>query len=103
MSDLISRQDAIEAIANIGFVDEDDGRCHDQAENLEYAEQVLEDVPSAEKTGRWILAKDQSKEDTENGNYRYVCSECDHSDIHAKTQEVPYCWHCGARMAGDTE
>lgn len=48
--DLISRQDAIEAIAEIGFVDEDDGRCHDWEENIEYAEQVLEDVPSAEKT-----------------------------------------------------
>lgn len=23
---------------------------------------------------------------------------CTFSDIHAKTTEVPYCWHCGADM-----
>ena len=32
------------------------------------------------------------------GNGQYRCSNCGHGDIQAKTQEVPYCWWCGARM-----
>ena len=94
MSDLISRQAAVEAVQDV-----------DTRETVSVSEEVkaINALPSAEKTGKWILAKNQSKEDTENGNYRYVCSECDYSDIHAKTQEVPYCWHCGAKMVGDTK
>ena len=30
----------------------------------------------------------------------FICSECGHWDIHARTQEVPYCWWCGAHMEG---
>ena len=48
--------------------------------------------------GGWILSKLQSQADNDNGNYAYVCTNCHHTDIHAKTQEVPYCWYCGARM-----
>ena len=96
MNDTISRQDSIRLIENTPY----DWSNLTERKNMINKFKAL---PSAEKTGKWILAKDQIKEDTENGNYRYVCSECDHSDIHAKTQEVPYCWHCGARMVGDTE
>ena len=55
------------------------------------------------KKGKWLLSDEQRREDTDNGNYRYVCSNCLHSDIHAKTQEVPYCWWCGAYMKGGQE
>lgn len=37
------------------------------------------------------------------GNGQYRCSNCQHGDIHAKTQEVPYCWYCGAKMDGGAE
>lgn len=57
-------------------------------------------VPERKK-GKWILSDEQRREDTDNDNYRYVCSNCLHSDIHAKTQEVPYCWWCGADMRGE--
>ncbi len=58
-----------------------------------------ETTPSAEPVhGEWILADEQRKEDTDNDNYRYICSECGHSDLHSKSQEVPYCWWCGAKM-----
>ena len=33
-----------------------------------------------------------------NGNAHYECSECHYGDEHAESQEVPYCWHCGASM-----
>ena len=34
------------------------------------------------------------------GNGQYRCSNCQHGDVHAKTQEVPFCWYCGAKMDG---
>ena len=48
--------------------------------------------------GHWILSQNQDKEDTDNGNYRFECSNCGCSDTHSKATEVPYCWHCGADM-----
>lgn len=33
-----------------------------------------------------------------NGNAQYECSNCYHNDEQAESQEVPYCWHCGAKM-----
>ena len=58
----------------------------------------LPPVTPQQKTGYWILADEQSKEDIENDNYRFICSECGCSDIHAKGTKVPYCWKCGAKM-----
>ena len=55
---------------------------------------------SEPKTGKWILHDNQRQEDIDNGNYLYICSECNKSDLHAKSQEVPYCWWCGAKMEG---
>lgn len=53
--------------------------------------------------GKWILSDLQSQADNDNGNYAYVCTNCNHTDIHAKTQEVPYCWWCGAIMEGTND
>lgn len=64
----------------------------------------IDEMPSIQptieerKTGHWILYENQRQEDVENGNYLYICSECGKSDLHAKTQEVPFCWWCGAKM-----
>lgn len=38
-----------------------------------------------------------------NGNAQYECSNCHYGDEHAESQEVPYCWHCGAKMKGGAE
>lgn len=53
-----------------------------------------------ERKGKWILDDEQDPSEIFNGNYRYICSECGKKDIHARTQEVPFCWHCGAKMEG---
>ena len=37
------------------------------------------------------------------GNGQYRCSNCQHGDVHAKTQEVPFCWYCGAKMDGGSD
>jgi len=48
--------------------------------------------------GKWMLLAEQNQEDVKAGNYAYWCSRCYAGDVHAKTQEVPYCWRCGAKM-----
>lgn len=60
----------------------------------------IESAQSVQRTGKWILHDNQRQEDVDCGNYLYICSECGYSDLHAKTQDVPYCWHCGAKMSG---
>ena len=95
MSDLIKREDAIKALKdNREFIDGD-------AYPFDCACDVIQAVPSADRPqGKWILSDLQSKADNDNGNYAYVCTNCNHTDVHAKTQKVPYCWWCGARMKG---
>lgn len=46
--------------------------------------------------GKWIRTGSLG-----NGNAQYTCSNCSYGDEHAESQEVPYCWHCGADMRGD--
>ena len=62
---------------------------------------ALKDAQPERKKGKWRLADKQNPEDKANGNYLYFCSNCFHADLHAKTQEVPYCWYCGAEMEED--
>ena len=63
---------------------------------------AVEIMPSVEaepvRHGHWMPYENQNQDDVNNCNYLYVCSNCNYSDIHAKTAEVPYCWHCGAKM-----
>ena len=44
--------------------------------------------------GKWIQLMDY---DIDN-NAVFECSVCGGSDMHARGVDVPYCWHCGARM-----
>lgn len=69
--------------------------------NYQQIMEFIEKIPSVspqQRTGRWILADEQNEEDVANDNYRFICSECQCSDIHAKGTKVPYCWKCGAKM-----
>lgn len=59
---------------------------------LNLAIKALEERPK----GKWIRTGSLG-----NGNAHYTCSNCSYGDEHAECQEVPYCWHCGARMDGD--
>ena len=64
-------------------------------------DRVTSGIKKESKTGYWILTDEQNKEDVENDNYRFICSECQCSDIHAKDIIVPYCWKCGAEMESE--
>lgn len=50
------------------------------------------------KKRKWILSDEQQQEDVDNGNYRFICSECGKSDIHSKAVIVSFCWNCGTDM-----
>lgn len=66
-------------------------------------QQWVETLKQEPRTGEWIFVGEENEEETRNGNFRYICSECGYSDIHAKSTYVPYCWHCGAKMAEQEE
>lgn len=70
---------------------------------LGHAFDELPPVTPQPRTGYWILADEQNKEDVENDNYRFICSKCQCSDIHAKGTIVPYCWKCGTKMVEPKE
>ena len=108
MSDYIDRQAAIDVIeehikARLDWVT--DSRLERQGLNAAMC--AIEDMPSADvqpvRHGHWMLYENQNQDDVNNGNDLYVCSNCNYSDIHAKTVKVPFCWHCGARMDGEYE
>ena len=93
MSDLIERQAAIDAMSET--------LKRVSPAHRQIAEKCLNALPSAQPerpTGTWILVDNQRREDTANGNYAYICSNCLYTDVHAKSVHVPYCWQCGAKM-----
>ena len=65
---------------------------------------VSDETHITTKVGKWIYCGDEeSGIPLPYGNGRYRCSLCNYSDIHAKAQKVPFCWHCGAKMEGTIE
>ena len=100
--DAISRQAVLDIIA---FEDKwlfdangHNANTHIAFSGLESRVKALPSVSPQQRTGRWILADEQNEEDVANDNYRFICSECQCSDIHSKGTKVPYCWKCGTRM-----
>lgn len=64
--------------------------CIHNEETKEAYEVLKNDTRSQ---GEWIRTGSLG-----NGNAHYECSKCHYGDEHAESQEVPYCWHCGASM-----
>ena len=82
MDDLISRRDAIDAF----MTSTSDG------DKFEWCKWVLEQLPSAERKGKWIEHEDP---------YGFfdtipVCSECGHTT--KMRERYNYCPNCGAKM-----
>ena len=112
MSDLIDRQDAINAIHNDILCKPLNGTIY--WENHEfvpvgYVERILLAVPSAEqKTGKWIRTAGDYIGDDVSGfyDYHWSCSECGReaitNDWHMY-ELSDYCPHCGAKMKGDND
>jgi rubrerythrin len=91
MSDLISRQEAIDAIEITPFDDYGDYmRARELIEKLPFAKPV--------RYGKWmeIIEVNELGEPYQSGVY---CSECGHTDCY----EPNYCPDCGADMRGESE
>ena len=89
MNDLISRQQAIDAVA--------DGLKGIFVEYRDIAEKMIGKLPSAQperKKGKWIYHSNWESD----GECGYECSECGMgSDV-----DYGYCMRCGARMDGES-
>lgn len=65
---------------------------HEANEAIRLAIKALEERPNA----KWILKETEY----DAGGSLYECTNCHHSDVHAESVEVPFCWYCGADMGG---
>lgn len=61
-----------------------------------YDNEAIEAEPI--KHGRWIEEDKVYPELPNDGDYYWYCSECRSQDQHNINVEVPFCWHCGAKM-----
>ena len=96
----MTKEEAIEQIE--WYFEMDDGTAADNVTKraINMAINAMEALENERPKGYWILSQSQNKEDNDNGNYRFECSNCGCSDTHSKATEVPYCWKCGADMRG---
>ena len=94
MDDLISRQAAIDAVA--------EGLKRTFVEYRDVAEKMLNKVPSAQPErikGRWIKNADENC-------WWYECSECGDypmKNAYGHEELSAYCPHCGAIMEGEED
>ena len=99
MNDLISRQEAIAAFKPYALYDSN----RTNAEWVTRIESVLEELPSAEKRGKWIeRERYRTTKDGVFHTYRYkVCSICGRASGRRMNKRTRYCPNCGARMDGE--
>ena len=53
--------------------------------------------------GHWIEKSKVYPDFPYDSTYNYECSNCGYTDTHGADVEVPYCWHCGAKMDAPTQ
>lgn len=102
MSDLISRQDAIDAICKAwcyvtyyNCPHRDDGFTCDGCDDIE----EIESLPSAEpKTGNWVKVIDEETPNVVKWHY-----ECDQCGAARWEKGQRYCQNCGTRMEDGEE
>jgi len=90
MSDLISRQAAIDAI----------GEVHPLDYNRQAILERIKALPSAEKVGKWII---HSEVKNIYGGTYIECSECREKYVVQHIEDEKFCRNCGAKMAEVTE
>ena len=95
MSDLIRRQDAIEACRSVA---DNINSPTDQQIGAEYCLDLIKEIPSAEperKHGKWIYDTERVMRDGRI-NSQYHCSECGEQEFTLYN----FCPNCGADMRG---
>lgn len=70
-----------------------------------YDDSQIEDAPTVDaelvRHGKWIERTKVYPALFTDSTYIYECSNCGCMDTHGANVEVPYCWHCGAKMDGE--
>lgn len=96
----MTREEAAQTIYGLIIrSDESEEGCYIYSDEIKALNMAIEALKQPErKKGKWILSDEQWQEDVNNGNYRFICSECGKSDIHSKAVIVSFCWNCGAEM-----
>lgn len=100
MTDLISRSEAIDRIAE--FLGP---KGLDEWEVMVAIREIIESAPAIDAVpvvhARWIYSGDMDLD----GNSQGYCSRCGAGDKHRADLKnlVPYCWKCGARMDGEAD
>lgn len=92
--ELISREAAIEAIEELK------NRYLDRKVVLAKAQDAVNNLPTAEKVGKWIEVKNKW------GGLGIICSECGAKvprDGWGNAMQSDYCCRCGARMTEGEE
>lgn len=99
MSDLISRQAVLDGLANIAKVK---AKSDAQKALMGRVMFFVEQLPSAEKTGRWIMSDD--------GLCRPICNQCGAHpwkgyipSVEEATEVFKYCPNCRAHMVEEGE
>lgn len=102
MSDSISRQDAIDALADMHCKSDEDGYVWIIRSDAWARIDALPSVTPKQKTGRWIYGEDNPG----TGRDGWFCSECEHfemwdysADMKSAELNLPnFCPNCGAKM-----
>ena len=93
----MTKERAIELLKNFNLYDEPNCMGYwDCDECVEALYMGIEAIKEQPKRGKWILGKREWED-----NYTFTCSQCWHRIVTPKTQKIPYCWFCGARMECD--
>lgn len=106
MSEYIKREDAISQLEPLWDRMHEEGGLIDPDCELGINEsiEVIKAIPSADvaevRHGHWEKIAKVRPECKWDSDYNYECSECHYTDVHNEEVDVPYCWHCGARMDG---
>ena len=93
MDDLISRQEAIHKIADHHrMVSNIMGDCGFMS-GLDKAIEIINDLPSAQKTGKWI-----DIQVSVSGDGRATCDQCGAVVHNSFSSSINFCPNCGCRM-----
>lgn len=96
--------DADDAIYRLNKLSYSDNQPRAIRRAAKYLDEYTNEAPAADvqevKHAYWMLHIEGYPEYDDTCN-EYECSNCGCYDIFSPSKEVPYCWHCGAKMDGD--
>ena len=102
MDDLISRQDAIDAIKASYFLVEDSYYNDGRNSGLFVAESIVSNLPSAQRTGKWLRYGEDGNPNEEDTVF-WQCDQCLETYTGRTTRIPNFCPNCGSDMRGEND